>query len=77
MVHRENQRVRQYLTNLTRGFFCRDRQRRKRRVSRLKSGLVRLTIRQTLASRTLDGKVRTFPVMDAKGDAVGIAEVKF
>jgi hypothetical protein len=36
-----------------------------------------LTIRQTLASRTLDGKVRTFPVVNAKGDTVGITEVKF
>jgi len=27
---------------------------------------VRLTIRQTLVGRTLDGKVCAFPVMDAK-----------
>ena len=37
---------------------------------------VSLTIRQTLASRVLDGKVRTFPIVDAKGDPVGITEVK-
>jgi hypothetical protein len=37
-----------------------------RRIRRLKSSLVRLTIRQTLASRALDGKVRAFPVIDAK-----------
>jgi hypothetical protein len=49
----------------------------KRRARRDKSRLVRLTIRQTLASRTLDGNVRTFPVVDAKGDAVGVAEVEF
>jgi hypothetical protein len=30
-----------------------------------------LTIRQPLASRPLDGKVRTFPVADAKRNAVG------
>ena len=29
---------------------------------------ISLTIRQTLASRTLDGKVRTFPVCDAGAD---------
>jgi hypothetical protein len=31
---------------------------------------VSLTVRQTLASRTLDGKVRTFPIIAAKLDAV-------
>jgi len=31
---------------------------------------VSLTVRQTLASRTLDGKVRTFPIIAAKLDPV-------
>jgi hypothetical protein len=53
------------------------RQRRNRRADRLKSLLVRLTIRQTLASRALDGKVRTFPVVHAHGDTVGVTEIKF
>src|SRR5258708_2972076 len=47
-----------------------------RRIRRLKSSLVRLTIRQTLASRALDGKVRTCPVVDAKRHAVRITEIK-
>lgn len=47
------------------GFQFFRRQRRKRRACRLKSHLVRLTIRESLAGRTLDGKVRTFPVVDA------------
>jgi hypothetical protein len=62
--------VRQYLTNFGFGFFSRDRQRKNRLASLLKSRLVSLTIRQTLASRTLDGKVRTFPIVDAKSHAV-------
>jgi hypothetical protein len=36
-----------------------------------------LTIRQTLASRALDGKICPFPVVNAQCDAVGITEVKF
>jgi hypothetical protein len=36
-----------------------------------------LTIRQTLASRAFDGKVRTFPVLDAERNAVAVTEVKF
>jgi hypothetical protein len=53
------------------------RHRRNRRASRDRSRSVSLTIRQTLASRALDGKVRTFPIVDAKGDTVGITEVEF
>jgi len=52
------------------------RQRKKRRASRLKSDLVRLTIRETLASRAFDGKVRTFPVADTERNAVAVTEVK-
>jgi hypothetical protein len=47
-----------------------------RRMNRPKSALVRLAIRQTLASRALDGKVRTFPIVDAKRNAVRIPEIK-
>ena len=47
-----------------------DRQRRKRRANRDLSLLVRLTIRQTLASRTFDSKVCTFPVLNAERGAV-------
>jgi hypothetical protein len=37
-----------------------------------------LTIRQTLGSRALDGKVRTFPIVDAKSNpAVCIASNSF
>jgi hypothetical protein len=43
---------------------------RMRRASREKSRLVRLTVRQTLASRAFDGKVRTFPVADTERNAV-------
>jgi hypothetical protein len=57
--------VRQYLTNFGLGLGSFARQRRDRRASLLRSRLVRLTIRETLASRALNGKVRTFPVMDA------------
>jgi hypothetical protein len=38
---------------------------------------MRLTIRQTLASRAFDGKVRTFPVLDAERNAVAVAEIEF
>jgi hypothetical protein len=68
-----NQRVRQYLTNFGLGFrfgYRFARQRKNRRASLLKSDLVRLTIRETLASRALDGNVCTFPVIDAKRHAV-------
>jgi hypothetical protein len=69
--------VRQYLTNFGLGFGCLFAlQRRKRRASRLKSRSVSLTIRQTLASRALDGKVCTFPVADAERNAVGVTEDK-
>ncbi len=69
-LDRSNQRVRQYLTNFGLGLGCFARQRRNRRASLLRSRLVRLAIRQMLASRALDGKVRTFPVIDAKRHAV-------
>jgi hypothetical protein len=59
------QRVRQYLTDFGFDFGCFERRRRKRLASRKRSRSVSLTIRQTLASRTLDGKVRTFPIVDA------------
>lgn len=52
--------ARQYLTNFGLGFFGGYfllRQRIKRRASRDRSRSVRLTIRQTLASRAFDGKV--------------------
>lgn len=48
-----------------------------RRARCLKSGLVRLTICQTIARSTLDGKVRSFPVVDAQRNAVRVTEVKF
>jgi hypothetical protein len=67
---------RHYLTNFCLGFGRFARERKNRLASRLKSRLVRLTIRQTLASRTPDGKVRAFPVIDAKRHAVRITEVK-
>jgi hypothetical protein len=60
-----SQGVRQYLTNFGLDFSCLERHRRKRLASLLKFRSVSLTVRQTLASRTLDGKVRTFPVVDA------------
>jgi hypothetical protein len=71
------QRVRQYFTNVCLGFGCFARQRKNRLASREKSRSVSLTIRQTLASRALDGKVCPFPIVNAQGDTVGITEVKF
>lgn len=67
--------VRQYLTNLGLGLGSFERQRRKRPAFLEKSGSVSLTIRQTLASRTLDGKVRAFPVIEAQLHAVIEAEI--
>lgn len=58
-------RFRQYLTNFGLGFGSFERQRINRPAFLLKSGSVSLTIRQTLASSTLDGKVRTFPIAKA------------
>jgi hypothetical protein len=48
-----------------------------RRISRLKFGLVRLTVRETLASRAFNGKVRAFPIVDAERNAVRRTEIKF
>jgi hypothetical protein len=61
VVESESYFVRQYLTKRGFGFGFLARPRRKRRANRLKSGSVSLTIRQTLASRTPDGNVCTFP----------------
>ena len=72
--------MRQYLTNFGLGFlggYFFARHLRKRRASRDKSRSVSLTVRQTLASRAFDGKVRTFPVIHAKRNAVAVTEVKF
>jgi hypothetical protein len=69
--------VRQYLTNFGLGFGCFARHRRKRRASLEKSGLVTPPIRQTLASRILDGKRSPFPIVHAEGDAVRIPEIEF
>jgi hypothetical protein len=49
---------------------------RKRRASLRRSRFVRLTVRQTLASRAFYGKVRAFPVADAERNAVAIMEIK-
>ena len=38
---------------------------------------MRLTVRETLASRVLDGKGRTFPIVDAERDAVIEPEIEF
>jgi len=43
----------------------------------LKSCLVSRAVRETLAFRTLDCKRRTFPVVNAEGGPVVIAEIKF
>ncbi len=69
--------VRQYLTNLGLGLGSFDRQRRKRPAFLEKSGSVSLSVRQTLASRALDGKVRAFPVIEAQLHAVIEAEIVF
>ena len=43
----------------------------------LNSGLVRQTIRETLAFDTLDGKFCTFPIGHAKSSTVVKAEIEF
>jgi hypothetical protein len=42
----------------------------------LKSGLVRLTIRQPLACRAFDGKDCTFPIVVTEFDPVIVTEIK-
>lgn len=49
----------------------------KRAARCLKSVLVRQSIRETLASDTLDGELRTFPIAYAKGGAIVETEIKF
>src|SRR4051794_27910184 len=70
-------RVRQYLTNRGLGLGCLRFQRRKRPAFLLKSGLVRLTVRQALAGGVLDGARRPFPIVASKCNAVVVAEIVF
>ena len=53
------------------------RQRTNLRAANLKSALVRSLIREALASRTLNGKRRTFAIAIAEPNAVIVAEVIF
>jgi hypothetical protein len=53
------------------------RQRTKRLAAALKSGLVSRPVRETLALSILDGQRRTFPIGNAEGRAVIVAEIKF
>lgn len=53
------------------------RQRKNRPARYLKFGLVRLAVRETLTSRTLDRKRRTFPVLYAESGAMIVTEVVF
>jgi hypothetical protein len=53
------------------------RQRRKRAACLLKSGLIKLTIRETLAFDALYSKHRTFPIIEAEGSSGIKAEVVF